>query len=374
MAFSALQSRRNVVAGAVALFGLSCLILWRTPADGDVSELQGYGHAILAGQVPYRDIAIEYPPGSLPLFTLPALGHFVTWYRVENAVGWALVIALTGLLLFDVHRDRRGNGVLLGLLALAPLAIAPFSLLRFDAWPTACVLGTLVLLRRHPTLALAVLGVGTLVKTWPILLLPLLLVHGIPRRALATFAAVVVAGWAPFALIAHGGAYNSVAFQLDRHLEFESVGASVLSLVGRPVQTYFEAGSWSVRGSTANAIADAQSALQVALVLAIAFVYRRSSRRPADLVGATAATVAIAAVAGRVLSPQYLLWLAPFAVLCDGAALLCFAGACLASRALFLGRFSQLREQNDGAVTMLVTRNALLVAATVALLRRAVRP
>jgi uncharacterized membrane protein len=374
MAFSVLQERRNAVAGAIGLFGLSCLILWRTPADGDVSELHSYGHAILSGQVPYRDFAIEYPPGSIPLFTLPALGHFVTWYRVENAVGWALVIALAGSLLFDVHRERRSNPLLLGLLALAPLAIAPFTLMRFDAWPTACVLGTLVLLRRHPNLALAVLGVGTLVKGWPILLLPLLLVHGIPRRALATFAAVVVAGWAPFLVIAHGGAYNSVAFQLDRHLEFESVGASVLSLVGRPVQTYFEAGSWSVRGSTANAIAYAQSALQVVLVLVVALAYRRSSRSPSDLVAAAAATVAVAAVAGKVLSPQYLLWLAPFAVLCDGAALLCFAAACLASRALFLGRFSQLREQDNGAVAVLVTRNALLLGATVALLRRAVRP
>jgi uncharacterized membrane protein len=373
MAVGVLQARRNAVAGAIGLFGLTCLILWRTPADGDVAELHDYGHAVLSGQVPYRDFALEYPPGSIPLFTLPALGHFVTWYRVENAVAWGLVLALTAVLLFDVQRGRRANAMLLGLLALAPVVIAPFSLLRFDGWPTACVLATLVLLRRHPNLALLALGVGTLIKTWPVLLVPLVLAYGVSRRALATFAAVVVAGWAPFAIIAHGGAYNSVMFEVDRHLEFESVGASVLSIVGRPVHLYFGSGSWNVAGSTANAIADVQSTLQIVLALVVALVYRRSGRRPADLVAAAAATVAVAAAVGKVLSPQYLLWLAPFAVLCDGAALACFAVACVASRALFLGRFSQLREQHAGPVAMLVARNGFLVAATIALLRRAVR-
>ncbi len=362
-----------MLAGAIGLFGLSCFFLWRTPPDGDVTELHSYGDAVLSGQVPYRDFAVEYPPGSIPLFTLPALGHFVTWYRVENAVGWALVLSLTAVLLYDVYPGRRGNALLLGVLALVPVVLAPFSLMRFDGWPTACVLATLVLLRRHPNLALLALGIGTLVKTWPILLLPLLLAHGIPRRSLATFAAVVVAGWAPFAILSHGGVYNSVAYQVDRHLEFESVGASVLSIVDRPVQVYFESGSWSVRGSTANAVAIFQSTLQIVLVLVIALAYRRSSRRPSDLVAAAAATVAVASLAGKVLSPQYLLWLAPFAVLCDGAALLCFAAACVASRGLFLGRFAHLREQDPAAVALLATRNALLLLATVLLLRRAVR-
>ena len=362
-----------MVAGAIGLFGLSCFFLWRTPADGDVAELGSYGHAVLSGQVPYRDFAVEYPPGSIPLFTLPALGHFVTWYRFENAVGWALVLALTAVLLFDVYPGRRGNALLLGVLAVVPVVVAPFSLMRFDAWPTACVLATLVLLRRHPNLALLALGLGTLVKTWPALLLPLLLVHGIPRRSVAVFAAVVVAGWAPFAVLSHGGVYNSVAFQVDRHLEFESVGASVLSVVDRPVHVYFESGSWSVRGSAANGVAVFQSTLQIVLVLLVALAYRRSKRRPSDLIAAASATVAVAAVAGKVLSPQYLLWLAPFAVLCDGVALVCFAVACVASRGLFLGRFSHLREQDNAAVAMLAVRNAFLVAVTFALFRRVAR-
>src|SRR5580765_5377339 len=41
----------------------------------DTPVYQRYGDAIAHGQVPYRDFGIEYPPGALPVFALPALSH-----------------------------------------------------------------------------------------------------------------------------------------------------------------------------------------------------------------------------------------------------------------------------------------------------------
>ena len=44
----------------------------------DTPVYQRYGNAISRGQVPYRDFAVEYPPGALPMFALPGLadpGH-----------------------------------------------------------------------------------------------------------------------------------------------------------------------------------------------------------------------------------------------------------------------------------------------------------
>src|SRR5262245_36338627 len=41
----------------------------------DTPVYQRYGDAIAHGRVPYRDFGVEYPPGALPAFALPALGH-----------------------------------------------------------------------------------------------------------------------------------------------------------------------------------------------------------------------------------------------------------------------------------------------------------
>ena len=40
---------------------------------GDVLLFETYGRAVRHGQVPYRDFALEYPPGALPALVLPAL-------------------------------------------------------------------------------------------------------------------------------------------------------------------------------------------------------------------------------------------------------------------------------------------------------------
>ena len=361
------------VAAAVVLFAVSCIVLWRAPIDGDVVELHGYGHNVLSGQVPYRDFSLEYPPGSIPFFTLPALGEFVTWFRLENAIAWTLVIVLSAVLLERVYPGRRENPLLVGFVAAVPLVLGPFSLMRFDGWATAAVLGALLLLlRRQPAAAMAVLAVGTLVKAWPLGLVPLFLVAGVGVRALAVYAGVLLAGLLPFTILSAGGSYNGVMAQVNRHLEYESLAASALFALGRNVRTYFETGSFSVAGSGADRLATLQSLAQAAVFLVAAWLYLRSRRTPRDLLRAAGLAAASAAVLGKVLSPQYLLWLAPFAALADSAAVLAlFAGAAAATYGFMHEPFNGLAQRRTPAVALLAVRNALLLAATVVLFRRA---
>jgi uncharacterized membrane protein len=361
---------RKQVAAAVGLFSLSLIFLWRARPDGDIVEFSRYGHAVLDGQVPYRDFALEYPPGAIAVFTPPALGEYVTWFRVETALTWIVVIALTGMLLARVRPDDRWNMLRLAAVALTPLILGPFALMRFDGLPTALVLAAfLCLLVQRATLALALLAVAIVVKAWPLALLPLFLVYGVPKRALIVFASVLVLALAPFAVVSPGGAYNGLRVQPDRHLEYETLGASALFALHRPVSLYFETGSYSVSGSGANAIANLQSALQLAAVAAIAFVFARSRRGPDELIAAAAATVAAVAVLGKVLSPQFLLWIAPFAAIADLTALALFLAACACTRGLFLGSFRSLVELRSGSVALLTVRNVLLVGTVAALAR-----
>jgi hypothetical protein len=365
---------RRQVAAAVALFALSLIFIWHGSPDGDVVEFSRYGHAVLDGQLPYRDFHLEYPPGAIPLFTLPALGEYVTWFRLESALAWVAVIALVGALLATLRAGDRWNPLLLGTVALVPLLLGPFTLMRFDAWPTALVLAALLcLLRGRPSLALALLALGVVVKAWPIALLPLFVVYGVPRRALALFGVVLVVALAPFALLSPGGAYNGLMAQPNRHLEYETIGASALFALHRPVRLYFETGSFSVAGSGANTIAILQSLLQLALVVLVVVIFARSRRGPRELVAAAAATVTAAAVLGKVLSPQFLLWIAPFAALADLTALALFVAACAGTRGLFLGSFRALSELRPGSVAVLAVRNVFLLGTTGALVRAAWR-
>jgi hypothetical protein len=301
-------------------------------------------------------------------FIVPAaLGEFITWFRIENTIAWLLVIGLTALLLEQLYPRRRWNALLLGFVAIVPLILGPFSLMRFDGWVTAAVLAALLLmLRRHPNWAMAALAVGTLVKAWPLGLVPLFVVAGVRVRGLAVYAALVLAGLLPFAALSAGGSYNGLMSQVDRHLEFESLSASILFVVHAHVHTYFETGSRSLSGSIANQLASVQSLLQIVVFLLAAWFYARSRRRPRDLTQALALGVACAAVLGKVLSPQYLLWLTPFAAIVDSpVALICFVGACFAERVLLLHSFGGLDHERTRAVVALAMRNAFLLATTV---------
>ena len=87
---------------------------------------------------------------------------------------------------------------------------------------------------------------------------------------------------------------------------------------------------------------------------------------------AAAAAVFVFATFGKVLSPQYLLWLVPLAPLARGhkaiaAALLLFA-ACLLTQGWSQGRYGDVVDL-EPIVWLVVARDLVLVAACVLLLR-----
>jgi hypothetical protein len=60
--------------GAVAVaFGAWAAIRPANDSGQDLPIYEEYASIILDGQMPYRDFSIEYPPGALPIFVLPAV-------------------------------------------------------------------------------------------------------------------------------------------------------------------------------------------------------------------------------------------------------------------------------------------------------------
>jgi hypothetical protein len=358
-------------AAGASLFGLSLLLLWRGGGDGDTAELQRYGDAVLAGQVPYRDFRLEYPPGAVPFFTVPSLGSahaYLTSFRLLAIAGVLLGLLLLALLLERLATPARSSYAATVFAGLAPALLGAFALRRFDAWPAAlCVGVVLLLVTERPLWAFALLAVATLVKTYPAVLLPVALIavdRRVRSRALGAFCAVGLAVLVPFLGVAHVGLYNSYSGQWNRHLQLETIGSSVLLAVHQAGRIAFDAGSWSVFGSTADAVAKLQTVVQICAVAAAAILFARSRRTPWDLAAAAATTVTAAAITGKVLSPQFLLWLAPLVVLGRSrAAVLLVAAAMLLTNLLFPDRYDELVARHGGEVALLVARNVLLVAA-----------
>jgi uncharacterized membrane protein len=264
-----------------------------------------------------------------------------------------------------------------GFAALAPLALGPLVLIRFDLWPTAlAAVGLAAILRGRKALGFSALALGTAAKLFPFVLVPLGLLYVLrheggsaARRALVWFVAVLTVVVLPFALLGPGGLRFSVAQQSGRALQIESVGSAAL-LAAHELAAYsphaaFASGSWNLSGGLPHAVGLIQTLVQLLAVAAVWIAFARSRRTPAQLALAAAAAVAAFAVLGRVLSPQYLLWLLPLVALLAprvrvaGALLV---AAMLLTRAIYPARYDALVAFEATPIWLLVTRDALLLA------------
>jgi hypothetical protein len=165
--------------------------------------------------------------------------------------------------------------------------------------------------------------------------------------------------------------------QAKRHLEIETLASSVL-LAGSKLGIHHvdwiagKPGSIDLGGSLADALATISSLVSVVLVLWAIREYWRGPDTDRRFVTAAAVAVTAFAVFGKVLSPQYLTWVAVIVPLAAGrngarAAGSLFAALLLTQPAYIVDKYG-LREQN-WTVWTLLARNALLVLVVVFLVR-----
>jgi hypothetical protein len=392
------ELRRVIVAAALgmALFFVSWALVHVTPLGRsqivDTPVYQRYGDAVLDGEVPYRDFSLEYPPGALPVFILPSLGpdeHYRKGFEVlVFGLGLAMVavVALT-LTRLGASRER----VLLGaaLAGLAPLMLGSVILTRYDLWPALLTVGALAaLVSDRERLGFGILGLAVAAKLWPAAILPLAIVYVSRHRGgratligLAVFAAVLVVAFVPFAALSPDGLAHSLSRQTERPLQVESLGSSLLlaaNQIGDYEPTVVSSfGSQNLAGDMPDALATVLTILQALAVVGvwILFATRRGYRE--ELTAASAAAVAAFIAFGKVLSPQFLIWLVPLVPLVLGPLGLVAAGLFVLALALthawFPRQYWELMTLEAGPTWLLLARNVVLVALT-AVLVVAIRP
>jgi Glycosyltransferase family 87 len=328
-----------VAALAIGLFCASWAILhvgfFTHHPVKDTPLYQRYGKQIVDGEVPYRDIRLEYPPAALPFFAVPEIGHpseetFERRFEWMMLVCGAAMIALMAVALTSLGATSTRLTAALGLAGISPLLVGPVMLTRFDLWPAALTAGALAsLVAGRLRLAHGLLAVGVAAKLYPGLLLPLALAFVWKRRGrrealvcAGIFLAVALACFVPFFVLSPGGVWHSVFEQGSRPLQVESLGAAIIlalhHLFGLGATMVSSHGSQNLGGSLADAIAAIQGILQVAAVALTWVWYARGEPGRERLVRAAAIAVVAYIALGKVVSPQYLIWLIPLVPLVWG--------------------------------------------------------
>jgi hypothetical protein len=357
----------------------------------DTPIYQRYGNAIADGKVPYRDFAVEYPPGALLAFALPGLakpgeeqgvtpGFRKTFETLMWICGAAALIAMA-LALRATRAPRHRVWAALAVAALAPLALGSVVLSRFDLWPAAVVAAAVAALAAGRwRLGSAFVGLGIAIKLYPAVLLPLAVVTAWRREgrragavALALAAGVVAVVFLPFVVIAPSGVWDSVSGQLSRPLQLESLGAAVLlaahHVFGAGVTVATSHGSQNLAGTGPDALAAVLTAVQIAFLLWVWFAY--ASGRLGLVQAAAAALVGFVAF-GKVLSPQFMIWLIAIVPLVPGrrwpAAVGLLGGALVLTQLWFPFRYWDLADHLAATPSWLVlVRDLVLVALAVLL-------
>jgi hypothetical protein len=372
-------------------WGLLHVGFWHRNPIIDTPLYQGYGEKVVDGQVPYRDFPVEYPPAALPVFVLPALADDDDYGSAFELLMWACAVATIVLLAVTLSAAGAGTVRLYAATAfagIAPLLLGSVILTRFDLWPAALAAGALAaLVSGRNRLGLGVLGLATAAKLYPAVLLPIALVWVARRRGpreaalgLGVFAAAIVAIVLPFAILSPGGVAHSLTTQLGRPLQIESLGAAIL-LAAHQLGLYDPTvvsthGSQNLSGSLPGAVAAVETALQLLALVAVWLLFARGRPDRERLLVASAAAVVAFIAFGKVLSPQFLIWLLPLVPLVGGsagiAACWVFGGALVTTQLWFPNRYWDVVALEPTGWLVLV-RDLLLVA-LLAVLVAAIRP
>jgi hypothetical protein len=379
-------------AAAAALFLLAWAVLHTTWYDDgeivDIPVYAFYGTAIEEGAVPYRDISPEYPPGALPAFVVPAVlsedeEGFRNVFEGLMALFGVATVLLAAVVLRGLGASRARTLGALALVAAFPLLLGSVVLTRFDLYPTAFVVAALAaLVHRRDRLGFALLGAAVAVKLYPAVLVPVALGYVSRRRGrrealvcLGLSVGVVALAFLPFLVVAPDGVAHSLGRQLSRPLQIESLGSAlylaVHHLVGLEVEMRSGHGSQNLHATGTAVTAVVLSLAQIGV---LAWIWLRRPATSEELVRWSAAALVAFVALGKVLSPQFLIWLAPVVPLVGGVrglrASALLAAALVLTQLWFPSRYWDLaRELDPLPSTLVLVRDLFLVAILVVLVR-----
>jgi hypothetical protein len=350
----------------------------------DLPVYEEYGRAMVdEGLVPYQDFRPEYPPLALPAFAVPAFADgevgFRRAFEALMAACGALGVGMVALSLALLRASPARTAAALGLVASAPLLLGSVVLSRFDLWPALLVSAALAaFVGGRDRLGAGVLGLAVAAKIYGGVLAPIALAWVWRRRGrrealvcAAVFCTALLLPFLPFLVLAPDGVAASLERQLSRPLQIESLGSALLLALREPLGYELTmrsgSGSQNIAGTAGTVVGVVATLLQLAALAWVWLGFARGPMTTERLVRYSAAAVVAFVVLGKVLSPQFLVWLVPLVALVGGRRGLWAGGLLAAALVLtqlwFPSRYWEWALTLEGGVSWLVlARDGLLVA------------
>jgi hypothetical protein len=381
--------RRDRLVPALVLLSLLAVIpleLHSRFGHGDIDLYHRYAQAFWLGtwnSPPLRSLPLEYPPLSIVPFSLsllPPLSDHVTVYAL-----WMLAIFAAGYFAFRRYESNRAAEVYAVYCLVGGLSTL---LGRFDLIPALLLLAAYWTARaRRFDLAYMLLAAGTLIKLYPLLLLPVIVLEhrralGSPRlwaipprpvlRGVGLFAALVLAGFAIARILNPEGWLSPFTYNTVRPIQVESVPATILwvgSWMGLPAWPDHSFHSFNLVGPLTGSL---NLLSTLALLGGCLWIYWRQLTGHMSFVHALLACTLVIICSSRVFSPQYLIWVIPLVAAIERKYDLVWLAICVLTTLIY--PFAYRGFQLYGLSTpdsypvlflaLIGARNALLVVAT----------
>jgi uncharacterized membrane protein len=342
-----------------------------------------FASRVLDGNVPYRDFAIEYPPFALFFFILPRFftsdyWTYAIYYRIE-----VFIFILIGLFILYSIAQRLGKSPwkMMAIYTASILAIGPIIAEQYDVFPAVMTLLALYYfwLGRYKT-AWALLALGALTKIYPLFIAPIFLVYHLRNRqyrpilsGIVTFAAIGLLIFLPFLIISPSSILYLVNYHGQRGIQLESIYSSFLLIADKlglvSVRTVMSFGSWNLLSPLSDILAKLSTYIMgLCLLITYWFIYKqiKPGKSQFTRLGTYALLVTmVTLIFGKVLSPQYLIWLIPFIPLVFGplrnTVLITFIAIGILTYLIFPVYYLELMILRIDSVLILFIRNVLLI-------------
>lgn len=369
--------RQNSVVWLCALFVASrtVVFLYFAGKNSDLIVHLGYVKQLVAGRVPFRDFFPEYPPLAVLFTCIPALLNrsLTHYFKLFRALCCAIDIGIFATAL-KLDRGRLARSLLY---ILSTTALGPLVYDRIDIALGALLLVALTSLAggRWRTHCLAV-GAAIAFKIIPIVWVAPILgmkLRSRPRQVGGAILLLAIPTIVSCDLFATFGGYRYSAllnYHLNRGIQIESTPAVVeLTAMhfGLHGTVYYEYGSFNVHTRYEHALTVVSTLAVFCTVLAGTLIVLRCAVDARSMPLLLSAILATTVFVGKVLSPQYFIFLAPLVIVVPaargqvGAAiewLLVFSVSVLTG-IIFPWDYDSLRAGHAQAVAILMLRNGL---------------